>query len=49
VAAYCGGDCHRLAWEGDVCPAPKQLMKKLAGLPMDEPVTPKRIIPIMAV
>lgn len=49
VAAYCGGDCHRLAWEGDVCAAPKQLMKKLAGLPMDESVAPKRIIPIMAV
>ena len=30
VYKYCGGDCHQLAWEGDVCPAPKLLMKKLA-------------------
>lgn len=50
VATYCGGDCHRLAWEGDVCAAPRQLMKKLAGLPLDAvEVQPKRIIPIMQV
>ena len=30
VYKYCGGDCHQLAWEGDVCPAPKLLMKELA-------------------
>jgi radical SAM protein with 4Fe4S-binding SPASM domain len=30
VYKYCGGDCHQLAWEGDICPAPKLLMKKLA-------------------
>lgn len=49
VAAYCGGDCHRLAWEGDVCAAPRQLMKKLAGIPLDESVIAKRFIPIMQV
>uniref|UniRef100_A0AAU7PFL0 Radical SAM domain-containing protein n=1 Tax=Burkholderia phage vB_BgluM-SURPRISE13 TaxID=3159457 RepID=A0AAU7PFL0_9VIRU len=50
VAAYCGGDCHRLAWEGDVCAAPRQLMKKLAGIPLDDAVlNTKRIIPIMQV
>jgi len=32
VYKYCGGDCHQLAWEGDVCPAPKLLMRELAGL-----------------
>lgn len=26
---YCGGDCHQLEWEGDVCAAPKLLMKQL--------------------
>lgn len=26
---YCGGDCHQLEWEGDVCAAPKLLMLKL--------------------
>lgn len=26
VFKYCGGDCHQLPWEGDVCPAPKLLM-----------------------
>ena len=31
VYKYCGGDCHQLAWEGDVCPAPKLLMKELAS------------------
>lgn len=30
VYKYCGGDCHQLEWEGDVCPAPKLLMKELA-------------------
>jgi len=25
----CNGDCHQLAWEGDVCPAPKSLMLEL--------------------
>lgn len=32
VYKYCGGDCHQLAWEGDVCPAPKLLMRELAGI-----------------
>lgn len=25
----CNGDCHQLAWQGDVCAAPKSLMLKL--------------------
>lgn len=30
VFSYCGGDCHQLAWDGDICGAPKTLMKHLA-------------------
>lgn len=26
---YCGGDCHQLEWEDDICPAPKLLMQTL--------------------
>jgi hypothetical protein len=26
---YCGGDCHQLEWENDVCGAPKSLMRFL--------------------
>lgn len=29
VYKYCGGDCHQLEWEEDVCPAPKKLMLRL--------------------
>lgn len=29
VFKYCGGDCHQLEWQGDVCGAPKSLMKRL--------------------
>jgi hypothetical protein len=29
VFDICNGDCHQLAWDGDVCPAPKTLMQKL--------------------
>jgi radical SAM protein with 4Fe4S-binding SPASM domain len=32
VFSYCGGDCHQLAWEGDVCGAPKSTMLQLAGI-----------------
>lgn len=32
---YCGGDCHQLDWEEDVCAAPKMLMKKLNGVKYD--------------
>lgn len=28
---YCGGDCHKLDWEGNICPAPKTLMLTLLG------------------
>lgn len=29
VFAFCGGDCHQLEWQGDICGAPKSLMKFL--------------------
>jgi len=29
VFKYCGGDCHQLEWQGNVCGAPKSLMKHL--------------------
>lgn len=29
VFDICNGDCHQLAWEGDICAAPKSLMKQL--------------------
>lgn len=32
VSQYCGGDCHQLEWQGDVCGAPKTLMRTLAGI-----------------
>lgn len=49
VFNYCGSDCHRLAWDGDICASPRQLMKKLAGQEYLYSATPekkKRIIPI---
>ena len=30
VFQHCGGDCHQLAWQGDICGAPKSLMRELA-------------------
>jgi len=29
VFDICNGDCHQLAWQGDVCAAPKSLMRQL--------------------
>jgi radical SAM protein with 4Fe4S-binding SPASM domain len=29
VRDICNGDCHQLAWEGDICAAPKSLMKRI--------------------
>lgn len=29
VFEYCGGDCHQLGWQDDVCGAPKSLMRHL--------------------
>lgn len=31
VFQYCGGDCHQLAWQDDICGAPKSLMKSLSN------------------
>lgn len=30
VFQHCGGDCHQLAWQDDICGAPKSLMKVLS-------------------
>ena len=32
VFQYCGGDCHQLEWQDEVCGAPKSLMRELAGI-----------------
>lgn len=32
VFSYCGSDCHQLAWDGDICASPRELMKELAGI-----------------
>jgi radical SAM protein with 4Fe4S-binding SPASM domain len=29
VFSYCGGDCHQLEWQGNICGAPKSLMVEL--------------------
>lgn len=29
VYDVCNGDCHQLAWDGDICASPKSLMKQL--------------------
>lgn len=29
VFEYCGGDCHQLAWQDNICGAPKSLMRHL--------------------
>ena len=35
VFQYCGGDCHQLEWQGDICGAPKSLMKLLGKVNTD--------------
>jgi radical SAM protein with 4Fe4S-binding SPASM domain len=30
VFQYCNSECHQLEWQGDICPAPKTLMKHLS-------------------
>jgi radical SAM protein with 4Fe4S-binding SPASM domain len=32
VFAFCGGDCHQLEWQDNVCGAPKSLMLNLSGI-----------------
>lgn len=44
VFSYCGSDCHRLSWDGDICPAPKELMKKLAGMSYTNTSNQKKLI-----
>lgn len=29
VFEFCGGDCHQLTWEGNICGAPKTLMRNI--------------------
>lgn len=43
VFQYCGGDCHQLEWQDDVCAAPKSLMRTLAGI---NTISNKRVIAI---
>lgn len=43
VFQYCGGDCHQLEWQGNICGAPKSLMKHLAGI---NTISPKKVIKI---
>lgn len=31
VFSHCGGDCHQLSWQENVCGAPKSLMRKLSN------------------
>lgn len=48
VFSYCGSDCHQLAWQGDICASPRELMKELAGIGAHTyPV--RKIIPISPV
>ena len=50
VFSKCGSDCHQLQWEGPVCPAPKQLMLRLAGLETGTVLkTVKKFIPIKSI
>lgn len=30
VFSYCGGDCHQLTWQDNICGAPKSVMKQLS-------------------
>jgi radical SAM protein with 4Fe4S-binding SPASM domain len=30
VFQYCGGDCHQLSWQDEICGAPKSLMRELS-------------------
>jgi radical SAM protein with 4Fe4S-binding SPASM domain len=55
VFSYCGSDCHRLAWEGDVCASPRRLMMRLANIDDSSEPRPskpvrvfKNIIPIFS-
>lgn len=32
VFQYCGGDCHQLDWQDDICGAPKSLMRVLSKI-----------------
>lgn len=50
VFSYCGSDCHRLEWQGDVCASPRKLMMRLAGHEVNLESRHKRgniIIPIV--
>lgn len=40
VFQYCNSDCHQLEWQGDICGAPKNLMRELA------PINIRKIISI---
>ena len=45
----CGSDCHQLGWQGDVCGAPKSLMRELKyGVKQDLSAKRSRIFRIVA-
>lgn len=51
VFNLCGSGCYQLKWDGNICPSPKTLMRRLAGLPANYAVRqkPNRTIPIFEV
>lgn len=49
VFKYCGSDCHKLAWDGDTCPAPKSTMMHMAGIITETRIMGPRSIPIFKV
>jgi len=45
VFEYCGGDCHQLQWQDDICGAPKSLMRHLSTLTHKKTVIKIKSIP----
>lgn len=44
VFKFCGGDCHQLEWQDDICGAPKSLMKELASKHINSKIEYKEIV-----
>jgi radical SAM protein with 4Fe4S-binding SPASM domain len=45
VFHHCGGDCHQLPWQDDVCGAPKSLMRYLSKIPHQKKIIPIKSMP----
>lgn len=43
VFKHCGGDCHQLEWQDNICGAPKSLMKELANKYINSKIEYKEI------